>query len=72
MSDLRARLRALGLLAASSAIDDLVALATKKRWGAPDNTEGFVLRFVSAERDFGWLGVPGQRIGRGRSSMGCK
>ena len=34
MSDLRARLRALGIFAASAAIDDLVALATKKRWGA--------------------------------------
>ena len=33
MSDLRARLRALGLLATYGAVDDLVALATKKRWG---------------------------------------
>jgi DNA replication protein DnaC len=33
MSDVRARLRALGLLATSSSLDDLVAQATKKRWG---------------------------------------
>ena len=32
MSDLRERLRALGLLVAGSTLDDLVALATKKRW----------------------------------------
>ena len=33
MSDLRARLRALGLLATSSSLDDMIAQATKKRWG---------------------------------------
>jgi DNA replication protein DnaC len=32
MSDLRSRLRALGLATASGMLDDLVALATKKRW----------------------------------------
>ena len=39
MSDLRDRLRALGLFAASSALDDLMALATKKRWGATEILE---------------------------------
>jgi DNA replication protein DnaC len=39
MSDLRARLRALGLFAASSAVDDVVATATKKRWGATELLE---------------------------------
>jgi DNA replication protein DnaC len=34
VSDLRDRLRALGLLAASTALDDIVALATRKRWAA--------------------------------------
>jgi DNA replication protein DnaC len=34
MSDLAARLRALGLLVAASSLDDLIATATKKRWGA--------------------------------------
>lgn len=33
MSDLRVRLRALGLLATSSSLDDMIAQATKKRWG---------------------------------------
>jgi len=33
MSDLHARLRALGLITASGMLDELVALATKKRWG---------------------------------------
>jgi|GEM_PF-4719852 len=32
MSDLHSRLRALGLITASGRLDDLVALATKKRW----------------------------------------
>ncbi len=36
MSDVRARLRALGLLATSASLDDLVAQATKKRWGATE------------------------------------
>jgi DNA replication protein DnaC len=39
MSDLRARLRALGLLTVSSSLDDLVALATKKRWGPTETLE---------------------------------
>jgi len=33
-SSLHARLRALGLIATGDALDDLVALATQKRWGA--------------------------------------
>jgi DNA replication protein DnaC/transposase len=36
MSDLRARLHALGLTVSAAALDDLVALATKKRWGATE------------------------------------
>ena len=39
MSDLRSRLRALGLLTASAMLDDLVALATKKRWGPTEILE---------------------------------
>ena len=39
MSDLRDRLHALGLLAASGMLDDLVALATKKRWGPTEILE---------------------------------
>jgi hypothetical protein len=39
VTDLRDRLRALGLLAASSALDDIVALATKKRWGPTELLE---------------------------------
>jgi len=39
MSDLRERLRALGLLCASATLDDLIALATKKRWGATEILE---------------------------------
>lgn len=39
MSDLREKLRALGLLAVSSVLDDLIALATKKRWGATEILE---------------------------------
>jgi hypothetical protein len=35
VSDLGDHLRALGLLAVSFALDDIVALATKKRDGAP-------------------------------------
>lgn len=34
MTDLRARLRTLGLVKAAADLDDLVALATSKRWGA--------------------------------------
>jgi DNA replication protein DnaC len=37
--DLRARLRALGLLTTSSTLDDLVAVATKKRWGPAEILE---------------------------------
>jgi DNA replication protein DnaC len=33
MSDLESRLRELGLLVTASELDDLIALATKKRWG---------------------------------------
>jgi len=33
MSDLQSRLRELGLLVTASELDDLIALATKKRWG---------------------------------------
>ncbi len=39
MSDLRARLRALGLVATSSALDDIIALATKKRLGLAEILE---------------------------------
>ncbi|HEY6399538.1 MAG TPA: IS21-like element helper ATPase IstB [Solirubrobacteraceae bacterium] len=39
MSDLRDRLRALGLLATSASLDDLIALATKKRWGPAETFE---------------------------------
>jgi DNA replication protein DnaC len=39
MTDLHSRLRALGLLAASSSLDDLVAVATKKRWGITEVLE---------------------------------
>lgn len=36
MNDLAARLRALGLLATAVALPDIVALATKKRWGSTE------------------------------------
>jgi DNA replication protein DnaC len=39
MSDLPSRLRALGLTVASAALDDLVAMATKKRWGPTELLE---------------------------------
>ncbi|WP_394824171.1 IS21-like element helper ATPase IstB [Pendulispora albinea] len=39
MTELRERLRALGLLSTASAFDDLVALATKKRWGLTEILE---------------------------------
>jgi hypothetical protein len=39
VTDLRDRLRALGLLASSSSLDDLVAVATKKRWGPTEVLE---------------------------------
>ncbi len=39
MTDLHSRLRALGLLAASSSLDDLVAMATTKRWGITEVLE---------------------------------
>ena len=32
MTDLKTRLRDLGLLVTSAGLDDLIALATKKRW----------------------------------------
>ena len=39
MSDLHTRLRALGLVATHGALDDLIALATKKRWGPTEVLE---------------------------------
>jgi len=39
MSELAARLHALGLATASDSLDDLVALATKKRWGPTEILE---------------------------------
>lgn len=39
MSDLRARLHALGLVTAGASLDDLVATATKKRWGPTEILE---------------------------------
>ena len=39
MNDLPSRLRALGIIAASASLDDLVATATKKRWGATEILE---------------------------------
>jgi len=39
VSNLRERLRPLGLLAASSALDDILAVATKKRWGPTEILE---------------------------------
>jgi DNA replication protein DnaC len=40
--DLRALLRALGLMATADGLDDLIALATKKRWGAVELFEHVV------------------------------
>ena len=42
MSDLRSRLRALGLLTTAATLDDFVALATKKRWGLTEALEHIV------------------------------
>jgi DNA replication protein DnaC len=42
MSDLCSRLRALGLLTTATTLDDLVALATKKRWGLTEALEHIV------------------------------
>lgn len=39
MTDLRDRLRALGLICTCSTLDDVIALATKKRWGATEILE---------------------------------
>jgi DNA replication protein DnaC len=39
MRDLKSLLRALGLLATAAALDDIVALATKKRWGPAELLE---------------------------------
>jgi len=39
MSDLSPRLRALGLLCVAAALDDIIALATKKRWGPTELLE---------------------------------
>lgn len=42
MSDLVTRLQALGLLATASGLDDILALATKKRWGGAELLEHIV------------------------------
>jgi DNA replication protein DnaC len=42
MSDLKAQLRALGLLVTAESLDDLVATATKKRWGPQQIIEHIV------------------------------
>jgi DNA replication protein DnaC len=42
MTDLRTRLRALGLLVTAAEFDDLIALATKKRWGLQQLVEHIV------------------------------
>lgn len=42
MSDLHARLRALGLISTGATLDDVVALATKKRWGPIETLEHIV------------------------------
>ena len=42
MSDLQARLRALGLISTGATLDDIIALATKKRWGATEMLEHVV------------------------------
>jgi DNA replication protein DnaC len=39
MNDLPTRLRALGLLSVAAALDDIIALATKKRWGPTEILE---------------------------------
>jgi DNA replication protein DnaC len=39
MSDLHARLRALGLISTGATLDDIIALATKKRWGPTETLE---------------------------------
>jgi DNA replication protein DnaC len=39
MADLRSRLRALGLVSTGAAIDDILALATKRRWGPTEMLE---------------------------------
>jgi DNA replication protein DnaC len=42
MRDLKAALRSLGLLVTASTLDDIVALATKKRWGTTEILEHIV------------------------------
>ena len=42
MTDVTSRLRSLGLLATAGTLDDLVALATKKRWGTTELLEYIV------------------------------
>jgi DNA replication protein DnaC len=42
MTDLKTRLRALGLLVTAAEFDDLIALATKKRWGPQQLVEHIV------------------------------
>lgn len=49
MVDLKAMLEALGLVAAAKALDELVATATKKRWGAVEILE-YVATLESADR----------------------
>jgi DNA replication protein DnaC len=39
MSDLHARLRAFGLISTGATLDDIIALATKKRWGPTETLE---------------------------------
>ena len=49
MSDLKDRLRALGLTVTADEFDDLIALATKKRWGLPQVFE-YVVSVEEKER----------------------
>jgi DNA replication protein DnaC len=42
MSDLHARLRSLGLISTGATLDDIIALATKKRWGPTETLEHIV------------------------------
>jgi DNA replication protein DnaC len=62
MNDLPSRLRALGLTTTSSSLDDLIALATKKRWGATELLEYVV---DLEEKDRGRRGLE-RRMSRSR------
>ena len=42
MSDLHSRLRALGLISTGATLDDIIAVATKKRWGPTETLEHIV------------------------------